>query len=548
MGTNDLERMLPATRSSMPEAGRWLLRAVTVALCLWVTAIVSACRPTDGVTTASESTGRPLPSPQRTATGTVSFDQIRPAVVAGAFYPSDPSQVKALLERFLAPVPRLDGTPIALIVPHAGWVYSGHVAAFAYKQIEECAYDAIIIIGPNHTDPVFDAISVFAQGVFETPLGPIPIDEALAAEIVAADEQIVFDRRVHEQEHSIEVQLPFLQRVCPDHNFVPIIIGQPTPKNLAILTEALVGALQSKRALVIASSDLSHYPSYEDAITVDTRSLAAIETFDDDEVLAAMALQMDEGVPGLVTCACGQGPITVAMRVAQHLGADHVRVLRYANSGDVGGDRSQVVGYGAVMFWRWQPPMLTTDQQTELLAIARRQLESALTASGEAAASARASNLEPPADPVLNRRLGAFVTLTRNGELRGCIGHLQGDAPLYQTVAQAAVEAAVSDPRFPPLPLEQLDETELEISVLSPFRRVRDIHDESEIVVGRHGLYLTKGGQRGVLLPQVPVDEGWNRTQYLEQICLKAGLPTNCWERVTLYTFTAQVFDERRHD
>jgi AmmeMemoRadiSam system protein B/AmmeMemoRadiSam system protein A len=442
-----------------------------------------------------------------------------------------------MVDQYLAPAWRVDGEPIALIVPHAGWVYSGQVAAVAYKQIEGLQYDAVVIIGPNHTDPSFDAISVYAEGAFETPLGPVPVDETLAAQLLAAHERIVFERGVHRQEHSIEVQLPFLQRVCPGCAFVPVLIGQPTPENLDILTQALSEALQDKRALVIASSDLSHYPAYDDAVRVDTATLATIETLDSARVSAVLAEQMAQGVPNLGTCACGEGPILVTMRVAQALGADHVRILYYANSGDVSGDLSRVVGYGAVTFWRWQPPDLSEAQQSELLSLARRSLQDHLISGQE-------TTLDPPDDAVLSRHVGAFVTLLLDGELRGCIGHMQGDAPLYQTVAQAAVDAAVNDPRFPPLPPAQLDDVEIEISVLSPFKRVRDVHDESEIEVGRHGLYLLYGQQRGVLLPQVPVQQNWERAEFLEQICAKSGLPLDCWEQATLYTFTAQVFGE----
>jgi AmmeMemoRadiSam system protein B/AmmeMemoRadiSam system protein A len=444
-----------------------------------------------------------------------------------------------MIDQFMASTQQLDGTPIALIVPHAGWVYSGQVAAFAYKQIEGKTYDTVVIIGPNHTDPTFDAISVYAEGAFETPFGPMPIDEALAARLLAMHERIVFDRDVHQQEHSIEVQLPFLQRVCPGSAFVPIIMGRPTAENVEILSEALADVLSGKQALVIASSDLSHYPKYEDAIHVDARSLAAIETMDDEMVSAVMSTQMTQDVPGLVTCACGEGPIIVAMRVAQALGADEVRILHYANSGDVSGDLSRVVGYAAVVFWRWEPPDLTEAQQAELLSIARRSLEGYL-------ATDAMPSIVPPSAPVLSRRLGAFVTLTLGGELRGCIGHIQGDVPLFQTVAEAAVDAAVHDPRFPPLPSDQLDETEIEISILSPFKRVRDAHDEVEVEVGRHGLYLIYDQHQGVLLPQVPVEQGWSRAQYLEQICFKAGLPAGCWEQATLYTFTAQVFSDNQ--
>jgi len=535
------------------------MSAKRLVLCVAVLALLTglgACRAAEpdtpappeptSVSTPGLSSGRRLDrTPTRTPRPAVSYSEVRPAAVADAFYPGDAGQAAAMVHQYLDPLPAVDGEPIALIVPHAGWVYSGHVAAVAYKQIEGFSYDAIVILGPNHTDPTFDAISVYAEGAFETPSGPMPIDEALAAQLLAAHARIVFERDVHAREHSIEVQLPFLQRVCPDCAFVPVVIGAPTAENLDLLTEALVSVLRGKKALVIASSDLSHYATYDDALTVDATTLAAIETLDASAVSAALSTQMTQGVPGLVTCACGEGPILVAMRVAEALGADRVRVLKYANSGDVGGDLSRVVGYAAVMFWRWAPPDLNAAQQRELLALARHSIETYL-ATGERAA------LAPPADPALNRRLGAFVTLTQKDDpstdlgasLRGCVGHTHAADPLYQTVARAAVDAGVNDPRFPPLTLADMEHIGIEISVLAPFKRVRDVHSEAEIEVGRHGLYLFYGKQRGILLPQVPVEQGWDRDEYLEQICAKAGLSTGCWEQATLYTFEAQVFGE----
>ncbi len=534
----------PAGRRSRCIHGFPGTRRLLTLLCLLILiALLGGC---DSGATVSPAPSATLAPPQETtipptptARPTEEYSEVRPAAVADAFYPADPAQIETLLARYLDPVQRLDGTPIGLIVPHAGWVYSGAVAAVAYKQLEGVApkYEAIVIIGPNHQDPDFDAVSVYAQGAFETPLGQVAVDEPLATALIEADERIVFDRDVHRQEHSIEVQLPFLQRLCPDCAIVPVIIGQPTPENLNALTQALIETLRDRRALIIASSDLSHYPRYEDAIAVDTSTLVAIESMDPELVSSVLHEQMQKGIPGLVTCACGEGPILVTLRVAQALGADHAQILRYANSGDVGGDASEVVGYGAVMFWRWEPPDLSAAEQAELLALARHTLARYLETQTLPAP-------DPPDNPTLQRRLGAFVTLKQTGELRGCIGHMYGDTPLYQTVAQVTVDTATKDPRFPPLPADKLDEVEIEISVLSPFKRVRDVHDPAEIEVGRHGLYLLYGRQRGVLLPQVPLEQGWDRAEYLEQICAKAGRPSDCWEQATLYTFTAQVFSK----
>jgi len=244
---------------------------------------------------------------------------------------------------------------------------------------------------------------------------------------------------------------------------------------------------------------------------------------------------MARGFPNLVTCACGEGPILVTMRVAQGLGADTVTVLRYANSGDSpDGDRNQVVGYGAVMFWRYEPPDLTQEQREELLAMARGALEAYLEDGSTAAYETD--------DAALTRRSAAFVTLRQNGELRGCIGTTHADLPLYQVVRETALAAATQDPRFRPLAADELADVTVEISVLSPFRRVTDV---DQIEVGTHGLMILQGNHQGLLLPQVPVEQGWDRVGFLENLCLKAQLPPDCWTgQSMLYAFTAVVFGE----
>jgi AmmeMemoRadiSam system protein A len=241
------------------------------------------------------------------------------------------------------------------------------------------------------------------------------------------------------------------------------------------------------------------------------------------------------GVPNLATCACGEGPILVTMRVAQGLGADTVTTLHYANSGDTPhGDRSRVVGYGAIMFWRYELPELTESQQEELLTLARTTIGGYLETGGILGYETD--------DPFLTRRSGVFVTLEEKGELRGCIGHTWANLPLYRAVQEMAVAAATNDPRFPPLEPEELDGITVEISILSPFHRLADV---GQIEVGTHGLMIIARGGRGLLLPQVPVDHDWDRETFLKELCQKAGLAPGCWqEGATLYAFTAVVFGE----
>jgi AmmeMemoRadiSam system protein B/AmmeMemoRadiSam system protein A len=440
------------------------------------------------------------------------------------------------VDSLLAAVQPVDGAPIGLVVPHAGYAYSAPVAAYGFKQLTQGEYDVAVIISADHQPPISNPISVWAEGGFETPLGVVPVDAELAQALIAADPngRITADYAAHEGEHMIEIELPFLQRVCPNCRIVPILMGTDDEETVQALADALLAVLPRQGVVVIASSDLSHYPSYDDALTVDGATLAAIETFDPAQVRETIDASMAHGYPNLVTCACSEGPILVTMRVAAGLGADTATILHYANSADVSGDRSQVVGYGAVMFWRYQPPELDEEARAFLLSLARESI------------AARLAD-EPPPNPSVDdaellRPLGAFVTLKINGELRGCIGNLTGSVPLYQMVQQMAQAAAFEDPRFPPLTAEELGQVTIEISVLSPMQRITST---DEIEIGRDGLYLIKGANRGVFLPQVPVEQGWDLAQYLDNLCEKAWLSAGCWqEGATLYTFTAEVFAE----
>ena len=462
--------------------------------------------------------------------------RIRSAAIAGSWYPGDPDELAQMIDEMLARVEPVDGEPIALIVPHAGYVYSGLVAAYGFGQLERVGYDVAIVIASDHQAPLSSPISVWAEGGFETPLGVVPVDVELAQALVEADSRITDDTAAHEGEHPIEIELPFLQRVCPGCRFVPVLMGTDDEETVQALAAALLAVLlgTDKRAVVVASSDLSHYPTYDDARVADGATLSAIETGDPAQVRETIGAVMDAGFSNLVTCACGEAPILVTMHVAQGLGADTVTVLTYANSGDVSGDRDQVVGYGAVMFWRYEPPSLTKVQREELLRLARTTIANYLETDD-------VPGYETD-DPLLTRDSGVFVTLKEHGELRGCIGHTRADLPLYQAVQQMAVAAATSDPRFPPLTPDGLSNVTVEISILSPFRRVTDVE---QVQVGTHGLMIFKGSQQGLLLPQVPVEQGWNREEYLDNLCLKAGLPVGCWqEGATLYAFTAVVFGE----
>jgi len=516
--------------------------------------LLTACAPTER-TPAPTAEASAATTPTSSAPPRPPGEVRRPAV-AGSFYTDDPQTLAAQVDALLAEAQAVEGcpAPMALIVPHAGYVFSGHVAAQAYKQIEGVKYEAIVVVGVNHRDPGFEQVSVWAEGAFETPLGTARVDEELAAALLAANERIVFDRDVHRQEHSVEVQVPFLQRIYGDElRFVPVVIGDPSPENYRALAEALAKELSDKRSLIVASADLSHYPAYDDAVRSDTAILQAIVTLDPERFTAARDEMMAQNITSLATCSCGEGPIMAAMMAARTLGANRATLLRYANSGDTPfAERDQVVGYGAVMFWKgdesaveprsWEKPRellpiapLNAEEREALLKLTRDTLERFLTV-GDAP-------IVRPTKQGLWQERGAFVTLDKEGELRGCIGELVGQRPLYLSVQWAVLSAALADPRSPPLTAEELPEIEIEISALT---LLQEVHDVNDIEVGVHGLLIANGDQRGVLLPQVAVDEGWDREEFLRSVCRKAGLPEDAWQEndTYLYTFTAEVFGE----
>ena len=284
----------------------WFMKRIVVVI---MVLLVAACA---GPIATPVPTETPEPTVALTPTTAPTSGEVRKPAVAGQFYPDDAEQLSTMIDAFLAQAEEV-GTegharpePIAIIVPHAGYIFSGQAAAYAFKQIEGVDYEAIVVVGTNHSAPGFRKVSVYAEGAFETPLGLAPIDTELAKALVAADERIVFDRDVHRDEHSIEVELPFLQKLYPGQAIVPVIVGEPSPENCQALSEALAQVLSGQKALIVASSDLSHYPSYDDACRVDMATLAAIETMDPQQLTETISECMSEGIPNLGTLCCGR--------------------------------------------------------------------------------------------------------------------------------------------------------------------------------------------------------------------------------------------------
>ncbi len=479
--------------------------------------------------------------------------EVRQPAVAGQFYPDDSSKLTKTIECYVRDaVTPFHEKPIAIISPHAGYIYSGQICADAFKQASPHEYDLVVLLGTNHTTAGFTDVSIYPGGGYQTPLGIAEIDQDLAAELIAADEDFTFSESVHLREHSIEVLVPFVQKLFPKAKILPAVIGAPDLHLCTRFGETLAKALGGRRALIVASSDLSHYPDYEDAVRVDRNTLDAIAKLDPRELNSSIREQLRKGTYNLSTCACGQGPILAAMVAAKKLGANRAQIISYANSGDTSiGRHSRVVGYGAVAFVadsgsenerdilspRKEPPgefALTSDHKKVLLTFARNTIRQLLIA--ETVPLARGF------DPVLEAKKGVFVTLHKHGKLRGCIGHMAEDLPLCQAVGFSAVQAAFNDRRFSPIQPNELEDIEIEISVLTPFKQVGGAED---ILIGRDGVMLEKEGRSAVYLPSVPVEQDWDREEMLNHLCIKAGLSPGCWKKgANFFTFQAMVFSE----
>jgi AmmeMemoRadiSam system protein B/AmmeMemoRadiSam system protein A len=401
------------------------------------------------------------------------------------------------------------------------------VAATAYKLVEDTDYKTVVIVGTSHRENI-SGCSIYPEGGYESPLGVTKIDKFLAQKI-AEDSGFGYNPAAHRAEHSIEVQLPFIQTVLPQAKIVPILMGSPTQDAVLTLANSLTRILSGTNTLVVVSTDLSHYYSKSKANAIDAQTIALLKSFDTETLL--MKLQRGENIM------CGGGGVAAALLYTKKLGSASFDVLQYTDSSMTCGTPSEVVGYmAAALYSGGSPPQefLREEEKKELLRLARTSIKYFLK-------KKRAVEYSPESSGLLLER-GAFVTLTKDGALRGCIGFSSPVAPLYQTIIQAAVFAAVRDTRFEPVTAAELRSINIEISVLSPLQK---INNPMLIEVGKHGLVISKASRSGLLLPQVPVKNNWTRLTFLEQACLKAGLPKDAWKSGTdLYIFEAIVFHE----
>lgn len=471
-----------------------------------------------------------LPAPAKPAR-----QDVRPAVFAGQFYDRDPARLAAAIDGWFraAGNPAFPpGTLRALIAPHAGYIYSGAVAAKAYNLIRGHDIDTVVIIGPAHA-LAFEGCSIYPSGGFATPLGAAAVDAETAAALSKAT-GFGYVAAAHAGEHSVEVQVPFIRRALPSARIVPIVMGRPARRTVETLARGLSAVLAGRRALVVASTDLSHYLDADEARDKDERTMGWIRAGDTVRIIRD-AEARDNAM-------CGGAAVAAALlyaKAASPGGEIAVEILERTDSGSAGGPADRVVGYLAAAVWTPRVAaaadvVLGAEDKAALIALARKAVDTFV----------REGRILAPGNPAPAFRTprGAFVTLRKEGALRGCIGYAEPVHTLWNAVLQAAVLAASEDPRFPPVRPGELAGLEIEISVLTA---AREIADPRAVRAGRDGVIVEMNGRRGLLLPTVAAENGWDRDTLLAQACLKAGLPPDAWRQgARVRVFEAVVFRE----
>ncbi|MBF0453729.1 MAG: AmmeMemoRadiSam system protein B [Magnetococcales bacterium] len=464
---------------------------------------------------------------------------VRPAAVAGTFYPQDPQQLRDMVRGFLIQAPASpQGEPKALISPHAGYIYSGQVAAYGYKNLPQAPADnprRVFVLAPSHR-VYLDGVSVGNFSAYQTPLGEVEIDQAVVDRL-AAQPDVSRDPQSHQSDHALEVQIPFLQETVVHFKLVPIMFGDISGGQLA----DLIDSCWQPGDLIIISSDLSHFHPYQKAMALDQQSHQAV---------------LSQKPRAIESCeACGRTGMSALLEIARrHRWSPSLS--NYCNSGDTAGDKNRVVGYATYLFYPNQtaavsspPPTPRPDQTTlpaALPALVRRHLEAKL-----AGQEGNTPNNLMEQFPDLSRQGATFITLTKAGVLRGCIGSLVAHRSLAEDLLENGLSAARRDPRFPPVSREELDQLKVEVSLLSSPEPLlyRDSDDLLACLKpGVHGVILKKSGRQSTFLPQV-WEQIPDKVTFMEHLCAKAGLGGSCWQdNPQILTYTVEKIKETSVD
>ncbi len=473
--------------------------------------------------------------------GWSSENTIRQAQFAGQFYPENKLELTTSIAKYFKAArdyvnPSFaKSSPRALIAPHAGYIFSGEVAASAYLRIPENAiYKRIIILASSHRYS-FDGAAVYSAGNYETPLGKVKVDTDFVHRLLDASPLFMQHNDAHLYEHSLEVQLPFLQhRLGNNFSLVPIILGTHQPETCQEIAKVLKQWFTLDNLFVI-STDFSHYPDYDSAVQVDETTSNAICANKPNYFLQILNENKKLGVPNLATSLCGWTSVLTLLYLTEDENIT-LEKIHYMNSGDsrVYNDKNRVVGYWAISVYEKKTEFhVTEEEKKEILEKARTSIETYIK-------TGKKANLQPPiTNGILTKKSGVFVSVYINGKLRGCIGGFAQDKTLNEMVQKMAV-SALHDRRFSAVEPDELEDMELEISVLSPLQK---IDSADEIILGKHGIYIREGYNSGTFLPQVATKTGWNLDQFLGHCSRdKAGLGWDGWKSAELFTYEAIIF------
>lgn len=454
--------------------------------------------------------------------------KIRAAAVSGQFYPDIPEALKDQVRQLLAQAhSQTDNKIFGLIVPHAGYDYSGRVAAEAYRTVQGRKFDSVIIVAFLHR--------CFLPGVLvddvefcETPLGRVPVNREMARKLREFHPLLQNEFKGRLEEHSLEVQIPFLQEVIPDLKIVPVFLGEQNLQNVTVLAAALAKVTEGRKVLVVATSDLSHFHPYETAVLKDKDLIALFEKANLEEIQEACAEDKLE--------ACGLGPMLTMLMLSKEKGWKGPTLIRYENSGDVTGERNSVVGYAAMAFR--EKAGLGTSEKKAVVEYVHDVLKAALQDKTPPVLKLKAD--------VLDEKRGIFVTLKKGKALRGCIGLIVGHKPLRESIGEMALAAAFDDPRFPPVTLKELGSLRVHVSLLTV---PTSVESYQEIRPGVDGIIVSYRGRKGVYLPEVATETGWDRETFFRSCALeKAGLAAEDLEKAAIEVFQTEGFGDDDED
>ena len=471
----------------------------------------------------------------------------RQPVAAGRFYPADKDTlIKNLIRLFKTCKKSSNEWEVrAIISPHAGYTFSGKIAASAFSAIPKNAvYKNIFVIGSSHV-MYFGGASVYNCGDYITPLGRVSVNKEIANKLIRDNKVFNFPVTAHIQEHSIENQLPFIQYYFKDiPPIVPVIIGTDNEITVQKIAEALRPWFTPDNLFVI-SSDFSHYPSYKDAVENDNLTANGIISGNPETFLNTLKKNDSKRIPGLVTSMCGWTSGLTLLYLAEGNKKIDIKLIDYCNSGDSPeAGKNEVVGYNALAMIEKTPANPVSDnsfsfnqkEKKQLFSIVKGTLDSEFDNNKKYVIDEKAlsENLKKP--------MGAFVTLKMNGVLRGCIGRFISSEPLYKVVQASALSSAFEDTRFSPLTKKEYKNTEIEITVIGPLKKINDIN---EIVLGKDGIYIKKGYRAGTMLPQVATENGWTVEQFLGFTSRdKAGLGWDGWKDAEIFIYEGVVLED----